>query len=80
MAASVPHRVPHSMAATARHTRKRLRVGRVLTIRDEKGPWLYKRLLAEREWRKFWKDKGLIFIFVSMLELFYKSVKGNAFS
>lgn len=49
------------MAATARHTGKRLRVGCVLTVRDGKGPWLWDRISADSELRKYWENRRVVF-------------------
>ena len=69
------------MAATARHDSKRLTVGSVPAGRDGKGLRLEDRTLADMKRRKYQEDKGSVcsvFIFVSMLDLFYKSVTGHA--
>lgn len=69
------------MAATARHDRKKLTVGSVPAVRDGKGLRLEDRTLADMKLRKYQENKGSvcsIFIFVSMLDLFYISVMGHA--
>ena len=68
------------MAATARHDRKQLTVGSVPAGRDGKGLRLEDRTLADMKRRKYQENKGSVcsvFIFVSMLDLSYKSVTGH---